>query len=304
MRTTLLRLFPILLLALAACDTGKKDEPAAPEGEAVAKVNGEAVTESQLLHYAVRRAGGDPSGLEPQVMQQLLNELINIELLAQEARKQDLHKQSPLQEQLAFQRDTAMADAAMTRYLEQNPITDEEVRAEYEQRKGELGGTEYKARHILVEDEEKARDIVKQLDEGAEFAVLAKEHSTEPGAAQSGGDLGWFSPSQMVPAFAAAVTEMEPGERSKEPVQTQFGWHVILVEDVREVEPPAFEEVEEQIRRFLTNQRIQAYLNELKAKAEITKSGISEEEMDPPAAEEKPEESAPQEPAEETKPEA
>lgn len=298
MRITLLRLIPVLLLALAACDTGRKDDSAAPEGEAVAKVNGEALTESRLLHYAIRRAGGDPSALEPQVMQQLLNELINIELLAQEARKQDLHQQPPLQEQLAFQRDTALADAAMTRHLEQNPITDEEVRAEYEQRKGELGGTEYKARHILLEDEEKARDVIEQLDQGAEFAVLAKEHSVEPGAAESGGDLGWFSPAQMVPAFSGALSGMKPGERSKEPVQTQFGWHVILVEDAREIEPPPFEDVEEQIRRFLTNQRIQAYLNELRAKAEISQSGISEEEMDLPAEE------TPQEPAEESTPEA
>ena len=147
------------------------------------------------------------------------------------------------------------------------------MRAEYEKRQGELGGKEYKARHILVESEETARDLIARLDGGADFTELAKQNSIEPGADQSGGDLGWFSPAQMVPPFAAAVTSMQPGERSKEPVQTQFGWHVISVEDSRDVPPPSFDQVAPQIERFLTNQRIQDYINELRGKAEISQPG-------------------------------
>lgn len=266
MRKLLSCLLPALLL-MAGCE-GTGTDTAADEG--IATVNGEAISQEQLDSYAERRTGSDPATLEPEIRAQLLNELINIELLAQAAEAGKLQEKSPLKEQLEFQQQTAMADAAMTQYLEKNPVNDEAVRAEYEKRQGELGGKEYKARHILVEDEETARKLIADLDGGADFVELAKQNSVEPGADQSGGDLGWFSPSQMVPPFAAAVIAMQPGERSKDPVQTQFGWHVISVEDSRDVPPPAFESVAPQIERFLTNQRIQDYINELRGKAKIT----------------------------------
>lgn len=304
MRKLFFCLIPALLLAVG-CEG--KDTETAKSGDGVATVNGESITAEQFAAYAERRAGSDPSTLEPRVREQLLNELINIELLAQAARNKNLHEQSPLKEQLAFQRETALADAAMSQYLEQNPVNEETIRAEYEQRKGELGGTEYKARHILVEDEEQAKQIITELEGGADFAELAKQHSIEPGADQSGGDLGWFSPQQMVPPFAAAVSAMEPGSRTDAPVQTQFGWHVIAVEDKRAVPPPDFEQVSEQIERFMTNQRIQQYINELRANAEISQDDIvpvtGEETQQTPATEEATEESAGDEEAE-AKPEA
>ncbi|HEX7047207.1 MAG TPA: peptidylprolyl isomerase [Gammaproteobacteria bacterium] len=273
MRKILFTLLPALLL-LAACE-GNSPAPAATEEEGIASVNGEAITEAEFNAYAERRTGSDPAALEPMIREQLLNELVNIELLAQAAAADKLAEKSPLKEQLAFQRQTAMADAAMTAYLEKNPVPEETVRAEYEKRKAELSGTEYKARHILVEDEATANDLIAQLEGGADFAELAKAHSIEPGADQSGGDLGWFSPAQMVPQFAAAVTSMQPGDRSQAPVQTQFGWHVIAVEDKREVPPPPFEQVAPQIQRFLTSQHVQSYINELRGKAEI--SGVETE---------------------------
>ncbi|HEX7029546.1 MAG TPA: peptidylprolyl isomerase [Gammaproteobacteria bacterium] len=267
MRKILFHLLPALLL-LAACN-GNAPAPAETR-EGIASVNGEAITESEFNSYAERRTGSDPAALEPMIREQLLNELVNIELLAQAAAADKLQEKSPLKEQLEFQRQTAMADAAMTAYLEKHPVAEEAVRAEYEKRQAELSGTEYKARHILVEDEATANELINELEAGADFAELAKQHSIEPGADQSGGDLGWFSPAQMVPPFAAAVTSMQPGERSETPVQTQFGWHVISVEDKREVPPPPFEQVAPQIQRFLTSQRIQDYINELRGKAEIS----------------------------------
>lgn len=275
MRKLFLGLIPALLLIAAGCE-GTDNGETATVGKGIASVNGVAITEEEFSAYAERRAGANTSTLEPQMREQLLNELINIELLAQAAKTAKLHEQSPLKEQLAFQHETAMADAAMTQYLESNPVTEEDVRAEYEQRKGELGGTEYKARHILVESQEQAQELITELEGGADFAELAKEHSTEPGADQSGGDLGWFSPAQMVPPFAAAVSAMEPGTRSDAPVQTQFGWHVIKVEDKRAVPPPDFEQVSQQIERFMTNQRIQQYINELRANAEISQDDVAE----------------------------
>ena len=286
MRKLLLSLIPALLLVATGCEQGNESATRnGADGKSVASVNGEAITETQFNAYVERRAGADASTLEPQIREQLLNELINIELLAQAAKEKNLHEQSPLKEQLAFQRETAMADAAMSQYLEQNPVSEEAVRAEYEKRKGELGGSEYKARHILVESEEQAQNLITQLENGADFTELAKQHSIEPGADQSGGDLGWFSPSQMVPPFAAAVTSMQPGERSQEPVQTQFGWHVISVEDTREVPAPAFEQVSQQITRFMTNQRIQQYIDELRATAEISQQTSAPESGAEPAAE-------------------
>lgn len=273
MRKLLICLLPALLV-MAGC--GNQDKNAAESGTGVATVNGETITQAKLDSYAERRTGSDPATLDPVVREQLLNELINIELLAQSAEADKLHEKSPLKEQLAFQRETAMADAAMSQYLEKNPVSDEDVRAEYEKRKNELGGSEYKARHILVEDEATAKQLIEQLKDGADFAELAKEHSIEPGADQSGGDLGWFSPAQMVPPFAAALTSMQPGERSKQPVQTQFGWHVIAVEDTREVPAPAFEQVSPQIERFLTNQRIQNYINDLRTKADVIQPNAAE----------------------------
>lgn len=298
-------LAPALLLMLAACDTGPMTEETAATGETIATVNGKAITQEQFDTYAERRTGTAAEMLEPQVREQLVNELVNIELLVQAALEKNLHEQPPLKAQLAFQRDTALADAAMTQYLEQNPIVEEDIRAEYEKRQAELGGTEYKARHILVESEEKARELIQQLEGGADFAELAKQHSTEPGADQSGGDLGWFSASQMVPPFSAAVTSMQPGEHSKEPVETQFGWHVILLEDTREVAPPAFEQVAPRIQRVLMNQRIQDYINELREKAKI--SGV-ETVTEDAAAKENGSEAAPEDDAnagaEEATPEA
>ncbi|HEX6929362.1 MAG TPA: SurA N-terminal domain-containing protein, partial [Gammaproteobacteria bacterium] len=157
MRKLLALLLPALLV-LAACD---KDSPApAATGEGIASVNGETITQAEFDAYAERRTGSDPAALEPMIRDQLLNELVNIELLAQAAAADNLQEKSPLKEQLALQEKTAMADAAMTAYLEKHPVPDETVRAEYDKRKAELSGTEYKARHILVNDEATAQQLI------------------------------------------------------------------------------------------------------------------------------------------------
>lgn len=289
MRKLLFCLFPALLLLVAGCDDNGKSGDTTASSDGIATVNGEAVSKEQLSAYAERRAGKPVDELDPAMRAQLLDELINIELLAQSARADNLQETAPLKQQLAFQRETAMADAAMTKYLEQHPVTDEEVAAEYEKRKGELSGTEYKARHILVDSEEKAKELIAKLDKGGDFTELAKKNSTEPGADQSGGDLGWFSGKQMVPPFSAAVASMQPGEHSKQPVQTQFGWHVILLEDTRESAAPPLDQVAPQVQRYLTNLRVQQYIEELRAKANIEKP-----ETEMPAADEMPQDAAPE----------
>lgn len=277
---TRLALLAAFTAALTACGDGEKQ--AAVTGETVASVNGAAITEAQLAAYAERRTGSSLEELDASVRGQIIDEMINIQLLAQKAKAEKLHEKSPLKEQLEFQRDTAMADAAMTGHLEANPVTEEDLKAEYEKRKSELGGTEYKAAHILVANEEEARNLIQQLNEGADFTELAKTHSTEPGASESGGDLGWFSANQMVAPFSNAVQAMQPGQISSEPVQTQFGWHVIRLEDVREVPPPAFEDLQQQLRRVLMNQRVQEFINGLRENAKIEKKEAAPAETTPP----------------------
>lgn len=265
----------VLLMAgslLAACGGNDKTSE---DANAVATVNGEAITEQQLAFYAERRAGMPLADIDAEMRSQVLDELINIRLLEQKAKRDGLHKQDPLKQELEFQRATALADAAMTGYLETAPVNEAAMREEYEKRKAELGGNEYKASHILLESEEDAKAVITELQNGADFTELAKSRSIEPGAEQSGGSLGWFSTSQMVKPFADAVASMEKGNVSETPVQTQFGWHVIRLEDSREVPPPAFEDVQPQIERYLTNQRIQAFINELRGKAEIDKEDFA-----------------------------
>lgn len=264
-----------LLLAaglLVACGGNEKSEP---EGDVVATVNGEAITAQQLAFYAERRTGMPLEEIGDEMRSQVLDELVNIRLLAQKAKRDGLHEQDPLKQELAFQRATTLADAAMTGYLEQSPVDETAMRQEYESRKAELGGSEYKASHILLDSEEEANAIIAELNNGADFTELAKTRSIEPGADQSGGSLGWFSPGQMVQPFADAVADMEKGSVSETPVQTQFGWHVIRLEDSRDVPPPAFEDVQPQIERYLTNQHIQSFINELRGAANIEKKDVA-----------------------------
>jgi len=147
--------------------------------------------------------------------------------------------------------------------VESNPATDAEILAEYETQLEQSSDKQYKARHILVETQSEAQDLIDQLDEGADFQALAKEHSTGP-SGPNGGDLGWFAPDQMVKPFADAVVALEDGAYSKAPVQTQFGWHVILREDTRENEPPTLESVRDAIKQRVEQEKFQDYMQGLR----------------------------------------
>ena len=131
-----------------------------------------------------------------------------------------------------------------------------------------MTGKEYKARHILVKTEDEAKAVVKQLDDGSDFAKLAKEKSTGP-SGKTGGDLGWFRPQQMVPPFSDAVAAMKKNTYTKKPVKTQFGWHVIKLEDLRDVQPPKFEDIKDQVKTIVQTKRVQKYVKSLRDKAKI-----------------------------------
>ena len=236
-------------LALAACEAPRTDRPAnEATGDAVATVDGQPISQAQLDVYAQRRG----AGAEPQ---DLVNDLISMELLAQAAIRDGLDREPRLAGELASQRTALLAQAAVRKRLEATAVTDEQIQAEYDRFTSEEIGEELNARHILVPDEAQAKAIIEQLDQGADFAALAKEHSQD-GSAESGGDLGWFDEGMMVEPFGERAAALEKGAYTKEPVQTRFGWHVIQLMDRRAATPPPLEQVREEIRGYLQSQQV------------------------------------------------
>lgn len=251
-------------LVLSACT--EPTTPVAPApmetgGDAVVTVNGQAITQARLDVYAQRRGGQQPAG-------DMIDDLISIELLAQAAVAQGLDQRPQTAGELASQRATTLAQAAVRARLEEFSVSDETVEAEYERFIAEDIGEQLSASHILVEDEALARSLIEQLDGGAAFADLAREHSTD-GSAAEGGSLGWFDASAMVAPFSAAAAALEVGSYTGDPVQTQFGWHVIRLDGRRASTPPPLDEVREDIRGYLQSREIEAWVNELRGAATI-----------------------------------
>lgn len=234
----------------------------------IAKVNGTKITQSDLQTYAVQRTQG--SGSKPGSIPRniLIEELVNQELLYQDALKQKLDKKKSVAERLNRIKRDALSMEAINHAAENAKISEKDLKATYDARIATTEITEYKARHILVETEESAKELIKSLEAGADFIKLAKEKSTGP-SAPNGGDLGWFTPNRMVPPFSQAVIALKNGEFSKTPVQTQFGWHVILREDSKAAEPPAFETVKPQIEGMMKRQKIQEYIAGLRKGAKV-----------------------------------
>lgn len=240
----------------------------AQEDGVVATLNGEPITEADI---AMAEADLDPQfGRLPEAQRRAaaLSAVIDVRLFAAEAEKQLIDQSEDFQQRMEFLRERALHSA----YIDQNVvqgITEEDLRARYEEEIAKIEPKEeVRARHILVETEEEAAEIIKQLDEGADFATIAGEKSTD-GAAAQGGDLGSFTRGRMVPEFEEAAFALEPGTYSKEPVKTAFGWHVIKVEDKRMQEPPAFEQVENQIRSMLIRDRYLETVASLRGGAEL-----------------------------------
>lgn len=256
------------LLALAACNAGKDDKPAAPAGPAEATVNGVAISKGAVDQVIKQRSGGRP--VPPEARQALVDSLVLQAVVAQEAVKLGLDKTPEFVDDMETVRQSALANAYVEDYVKKNPVTDEMLKAEYERLMASSAGTEYKARHILVEKEADARAIVAALKKTpAAFGKLAKEKSRDPGSKGNGGDLGWFDAKGMVPEFAAAVSKLEKGKFTEEPVKTQFGYHVILLEDSRAVQPPALESVKPQLSQQLMQQNIKKHVDALKAAAKV-----------------------------------
>jgi peptidyl-prolyl cis-trans isomerase C len=199
----------------------------------------------------------------PQEVAAVRNELTDIYLLSEQPRAEELKESPRLQAQLELQSRAIMAQAVASDFLERNPASDEEMQELYDEEAKQAPEQEFKARHILVETQGEAAAVITELDAGANFEELAREKSTGP-SGPSGGDLGWFPPERMVPEFSQAVMALGDGEYTKTPVQTQFGWHVILREESRESAPPPYDSVRDMLKQQVESQKLQAYLLSLR----------------------------------------
>ncbi len=274
-------LLPLVLpLVLSGCDQMQTALNPAPTGESgskagaepvdtsatVATVNGNNITQNELDIYIKQRQMKGGAGQDEE-SDAALKELITLEVMSQEAVSLGLDRNPATVANLEQLRRSALAGAAIQNWMQSNPVSDEAIKEAYDTQVAATG-KEYKARHILLETEDDAKQVIGMLDGGQDFSELAKEKSTGP-SGPSGGDLGWFSAGQMVPEFSAATAELEPGSYTKTPVKTQFGWHVILLEDVRDSTPPPFDDVKERIRMVLANRSLQEHIAALRQAASI-----------------------------------
>ncbi|MEQ1937848.1 peptidylprolyl isomerase [Mesorhizobium sp. CN5-321] len=235
----------------------------------VATVNGEPITESDLM-LAEGELSQQFAQLPPdQRRAAALSAAIEIKVLADKAVKDGLDKDPDFQRRAAFLKERALHGEVVEKDVI-GKITDQEVRARYDKEiAARPAVNEVHARHILVKTKEEAEAIIKQLNDGADFQKLANEHTTDPSGKSNGGDLGYFGPGQMVPEFEKAAMALEPGSYTKEPVQTQFGWHVIKVEDKRPQQPPPFDQVKDQARSAVMRDKYFALVKEARADAKV-----------------------------------
>lgn len=253
-------------LALAACSG--QSAPASstdPEPEnVVARVDGQPISAAALdAQVQAMSARG-----QPVQRPRALENLINLTVLGAEAERQGLPEQPDVAAEIERQRAALLAQHLVRAELAELDLGEDDLRQAYAERVEEMEGREYKASHILLDEQAQAQSVIEQLAEGADFKALAREHSTGP-TGESGGDLGWFQADQMVGPFADAVRALEPGSYTAEPVQTRFGWHVVLLEDVREMQKPAFEDIQGEIRDDLVSEHVQSYIQSLRDQAEV-----------------------------------
>ena len=240
---------------------------ASGDSKSVATVNDTVITLDQFNEYAAQRIqpGSKPTAAEATA---IVNEMVSLELVVQDALKKGLDKKPDVVKNIESQRRVLLANAALKDYIETHPITDEQLKKEYDQRIAGAGSKELKARHILVKTEAEAKAIIAQLGKGADFAKLAKVKSSDS-SAKEGGDLGWFNPNQMVKPFSDAALALKKGEYTKTPVQSQFGWHVIKLEDSRSPQVPAFDQMKERVRSFMQQKMSQDFIESLKTAGKV-----------------------------------
>ncbi|SAL41884.1 peptidylprolyl isomerase [Caballeronia telluris] len=235
----------------------------------IAVVNGTPIPTARanaLVSQLVQQGQKD----SPQLQAAVREELINREVLSQEAARRGIATRPDVKAQIAVAQQTVVLRALIEDFVKNNPPTDAEIKARYDDLvKQAGGGKELHLHHILVEDEAQAKELIAKLKGGASFEDLAKQYSKDPGSGKNGGDLDWSSPQAYVPEFGAAAAKLKKGEVTPEPVKTQFGWHIIRLDDSRETPPPPLEQVKSQIAQQIQQEKLQAFEEGLKKKAVI-----------------------------------
>jgi peptidyl-prolyl cis-trans isomerase C len=248
----------VLLLAAAAL-------PVVAQNLAV--VNGKAVPSSRA-DVMIKQMSAQGQQDTPQLRAMVKEELINREILIQEADKLGLGAHADVKNQVEIARQAIVIRALVADYVKKHPVSDTEIKTEYDKFKAQAGDKEYHARHILVEKEDEAKAIIVKLKGGAKFEDLAKQ-SKDPGSAANGGDLDWASPASFVKPFSDAMVALKKGEITETPVKTQYGYHVLKLEDTRPAKIPTLEEVKPQITESIQQKKLQEYQQELRSKAKI-----------------------------------
>ena len=255
-----------LLLATAATALAICAQSALAQNIAI--VNGKAVPKSRLdtLAQQVTKSGRP---VTPEMQGQLRDEVIAREVFMQEAEKLGLSTSDDYKAQLELARQTILIRSLFAEYQQKNKVTDADLKAEYDKFAKTNGGKEYKARHILLEKEADAKAVIASIKKGGKFEDIAKKQSKDPGSGANGGDLDWANPSSYVAEFTEAMLKLSKGQMTDTPVKTQFGFHIIRVDDIRSAQLPAFEELKPQIAQQLEQQRLAAYQQGLRDKAKV-----------------------------------
>lgn len=252
-----------LAIALFAATLAAPVFAAAP----MAKVNGVAIpAERAEVMLAEQKAQGTPESSE--LKDAVREELIRREVLSQQATSKGLNKSSEVQAQMELARQAILIRAYLQDFVKNNPVTDAEIKAEYDTIKSRMSDKEYKARHVLVETEEQAKALIARLQSGDNFAEIAKE-SRDPGSKDRGGDLGWSNPSMFVQPFSEAMVKLEKGKYTATPVKSDFGWHIIQLDDVRNTEAPPLDEVKDQLQQRLQQQKVEKHVLDLRTAAKV-----------------------------------
>jgi peptidyl-prolyl cis-trans isomerase C len=261
---------PLLALAQGSAKDGAKDaarKPAAAQAP-VATVNGVAVPRSRmefLMQQQKARGAQDNEQMRAMVRE----ELVNREVVQQEAQRSGVARSPEVQAQVDLARQEIIVGAYIRDWVRKHPVTDAEVQKEYERAKQQTGDKEYRARHILVETEGEAQGLIAELQKGAKFDELAEKHSKDSGTKERGGDLDWSLPSAYERQFSEAMTKLEKGKVTDAPVRTRYGYHVIRLDDVRPMNFPPLADLRPRIQQQLVQNRVQELIQGLRAKAKI-----------------------------------
>ena len=258
--------------------------PLAVMAQNVATVNGKPVPQSRVDALIKTATHGQQQDVPPELKAQAKDQVVMREIFAQEAEKQGIPNTADYKNQLDLVRQTVLINTLFQNFIKTHPVSDTDAKAEYDKIKAEQSGLEYHARHILVDSEDEAKKLIAQIKAGSKFEDVAKKSSKDTGSAENGGDLDWAKPTAYVPEFSAALQGLKKGQMTDAPVKTQFGYHIIRLEDTRAAQFPNFEEVKDKIKQQMEQVKLQEYQEKLRKAAKTDYKFAAEQQQQAPAA--------------------